>query len=328
MLKKQKKSLSLRQQPCFSLAKTARNSHNAIVSNICAIIVHKPEQENLQTCLNRLQQQSHQPDHILVVTPVQGLSIPAALTLQVDAALGSMGAAAKGLEYAFTTLQADAAWVLADRTWPRPSALAQLLAAEADETTIRMGMMIDPAKGDELSQPISIPGKTTGVWIPITHKADLPDEPCIPCRTGSYGALISRQAWQTVGTPAEQLHTQGCATYSWEIQQAGYQLVTVRAAEIELPAAVKPLIHYRLANRSFFYEPGIPVARQYYKTRNWAWLHRLQAPRNYPARLILCGVYILFSLNAMLQCNELGIKRVYNLFRALHNGFYGKLRPY
>jgi hypothetical protein len=30
----------------------------------------------------------------------------------------------------------------------------------------------------------------------------------------------------------------------------------------------------------------------------------------------------------MLRCRELGIRRVYNLFRALHNGFYGKLRPY
>ena len=112
------------------------------------------------------------------------------------------------------------------------------------------------------------------------------------------------------------------------VQQAGYQLVTIPGAEIEHPTAPRPLIHYRLANRSYFYEPGIPVERQYYKMRNWAWLHRLKAPRNYPGRLMLCGVYILFSLNAMLQCNELGIKRVYNLFRALHNGFYGKLRPY
>ncbi len=319
---------TLRQHAFFYLAKTAGKPHNAYVSNICAIIIHKPGHENLLTCLNRLQQQSRQPDCILVVTPEQGLSFPAANTLQVDAALGSMGAAAKGLEYAFNTLQADAAWVLADRTWPRPAALAELLAGKADDKTIRMGMMIDPAQDDELSKPVSIPGNAPGIWVPVTRKADLPDAPCIPCRTGSYGALISRQVWQTVGTPAAQLHTQGSDTYSWEIQQAGYKLVTIRAAEIELPAAAKPLIHYRLANRSFFYEPGIPLERQYYKTRNWAWLHRLQAPRKYPVRLMLCGAYILFSLNAMLQSNELGIKRVYNLFRALHNGFYGKLRPY
>lgn len=297
------------------------------MSNICAIIIHKPGHENLLTCLNRLQQQSRKPDSVLVISPEHGLSLPSASILQVDATLGSMGAAAKGLEYAFNTLQADAAWVLADRTWPRPAALAELLAGGTDDKTIRMGMMIDPAQDDELSQPISIPA-SPGVWVPITRKADLPDAPGIPCRTGSYGALISRHVWQDVGTPAAQLHTQGSDTYSWEIQQAGYRLVTIRAAEIELPTAAKPLIHYRLANRSFFYEPGISLERQYYKTRNWAWLHRLQATRNYPVRLALCGAYILFSLNAMLQSNELGIKRVYNLFRALHNGFYGKLRPY
>lgn len=299
------------------------------MSNICAIIVHKPQQENLQTCLSRLQQQTRQPESILVVSPEQELPLPESIhQLQVDGVHGSMGAAAKGLEYAFLTLQADAAWVLADRTLPRPAALEQLLAAKTDARTICLGMMIDPAQGDELSHPISIPGKRPGVWVPITRKADLPAGPAIPCRNGSYGALISREAWETVGTPAELLHTQGGATYSWEIQQAGYQLATIPGAEIEHPTAPRPLIHYRLANRSYFYEPGIPIERQYYKMRNWAWLHRLQAPRNYPGRLALCGVYILFSLNAMLQSNELGIKRVYNLFRALHNGFYGKLRPY
>ena len=75
-------------------------------------------------------------------------------------------------------------------------------------------------------------------------------------------------------------------------------------------------------------DDGLQISRQYYKSRNWAWLQRLRAPRNYPRRLAACAFYIILSLNAMLKSNELSIPRIYNLFRALHNGFYGKLRPF
>jgi hypothetical protein len=30
----------------------------------------------------------------------------------------------------------------------------------------------------------------------------------------------------------------------------------------------------------------------------------------------------------MLRSGEISIPRIYTLFRALHNGFYGKLRPF
>lgn len=89
-----------------------------------------------------------------------------------------------------------------------------------------------------------------------------------------------------------------------------------------------PVLHYHFARRSFTYEPGLPVSSQYYKNRNWAWMHRRKHPRNYPRRLLACGIYIGLSLFSMLRCRELTPRRIYNLFRALHNGFYGKLRPY
>lgn len=30
----------------------------------------------------------------------------------------------------------------------------------------------------------------------------------------------------------------------------------------------------------------------------------------------------------MVQADEVSVHKIYTLFRALHNGFYGKLRPY
>lgn len=321
-------------------------AHDAIitpVSAICAIFPHTSNAERTLTCLNRLVQQSHRPDSIVIINNgaedspalAEARSIAAGALppgtlhiLQAGADLGNVGACARGMEFAFEQLKADYVWVLDDNTWPRPDALQKLLAAEVSAQTVRVCLCIDPARAGELSRPLSLPTNKAGVWHPITLKTELPANPVIPCRGGIFGALFPRASWQAIGTPSEQLHTQGTDEYSWKLQQAGFSFATVASAELELPAAEKPLIHYRLANRSFFYEPGIPLMRQYYKTRNWAWLQRLRAPRNYPARLIHCGVYIVMSLNAMLHCNELTPRRVYSMFRALHNGFYGKLRPY
>ena len=313
------------------------------MSVICAIFPHSNHEERTLTCLNRLIQQSRRPDHIIVVnngeenSPVlEELRNTAASTLpdgtlhilQAETDLGNMGACARGMAFAFEQLNADYAWVLDENTWARPDALHHLLAAEVSPQTVRVCLCIDPAQDDELSRPLSLPTDKNGVWMPVTRRADLPAAPQIPCRGGVFGAMFPRAAWQGVGAPSEHLHTQGTDEYSWKLQQAGFCFSLVRQAELELPAASTPLIHYRLANRSFFYEPGIPLKRQYYKTRNWAWLQRLRAQRNYPARLAHCGVYIIMSLNAMLTCNELTPRRVYTMFRALHNGFYGKLRPY
>lgn len=310
---------------------------------ICAIFPHSNNPERTLTCLNRLLQQSRLPDNVVIInndaadTPVlneirylaeRALPPDSLHILQAETNLGNVGSCARGMDFAFDTLKADYAWVLDDNTWARPDTLQQLLAADTPEHTVRICLSLDPAKSGELSHPLSIPADKPGVWKPITHRENLPGTSLIPCRGGVFGALFPRAAWLAIGAPGEDLHSQGADEYSWKLQQAGFSFATVVSAELELPAARKPLIHYRLANRSFFYEPGITPERQYYKMRNWAWLQRLRAPRNYPARLIHCGVYIVMALNAMLYSNELTPRRVYTLFRALHNGFYGKLRPY
>ena len=283
---------------------------------ICAIIPHLDSQERTLTCLNRVIQQSRSVQTIVIVNngpedspviaeagKIADQTLPAGTLhiLHAEGNLGNVGTCSRGMEYAFRELRADFAWLLDDNTWARPAALEHLLDAEADAQTIRVCVRINPAQEDELSRPLSVPGSKEGVWIPTARKADLPEGNIIPCRGGLFGALFPRAAWQSIGTPTEKLVTQGTDEYSWKLQQAGFR---------------------------FVYEPGIPVERQYYKMRNWAWLQRLRAPRNYPARLAHCGFYIIMALNAMLECNELTPRRIYNLFRALHNGFYGKLRPY
>ena len=76
------------------------------------------------------------------------------------------------------------------------------------------------------------------------------------------------------------------------------------------------------------YTPGLSIEQQYYMNRNWAWCRRRQNRRAYLPRLAACGFRIVFSIFSILRHQEFSICRVYNVFRALHNGFYGKLRPY
>ena len=311
---------------------------------ICAIFTHFNSRERTLTCLSRLAQQTRRPQHIVIINngSADDPTLPAAHSfaedtfpagtlhiLQMESNLGNAGGCARGLEYAFGTLQADFTWVLDDDSWPRPHTLERLLTAPADDSTVRMSAVIDPEREDELSWPLTIPGGAPDRWKNAVSRAELPAGNLVDSRGGWLGALYPRAAWLKAGLPTEALFIRGeDEEYPWKVRKAGFRFITVMDSELEHPSAAIPLIHYRIAHRSVFYEPGLPLSRQYYKNRNWAWLQRLRAPRNYPRRLVACGFYILLSLNAMLMSNELSIPRIYNLFRALHNGFYGKLRPF
>lgn len=311
---------------------------------ICAIFTHFNSRERTLTCLSRLAQQTRRPEHIVIINngSVDDSVLPEARSLaetsfpagtlhilQMEKNLGNAGGCARGLDYAFGTLKADFTWVLDDDSWPRPRTLENLLAAPAESDTVRMSAVIDPTKGDELSWPLTITGNGPDHWKNAIRRCELPPGNLIPSRGGWLGALYPREAWHRADLPTEALFIRGeDEEYPWKVRAAGFKFITVLNSELEHPSAAIPLIHYRIAHRSFFYEPGLHISRQYYKTRNWAWLQRLRAPYNYPRRLVACGFYIILSLNAMLRCGEISIPRIYNLFRALHNGFYGKLRPY
>lgn len=80
--------------------------------------------------------------------------------------------------------------------------------------------------------------------------------------------------------------------------------------------------------RRFTYTPALELALFYTEAFSRAYTAQQQRPYALPQRLFDCALYIIFALGAMLHCNELTPRRVYTLFRAQHNGFYGKNRPY
>lgn len=313
---------------------------------ICSIFTHFANADNTLTCLRRLADQKRRPEHIVIINngraddPVlaearslasQHLPEDCLHILQMPGNLGNAGGCASGLDFAFHELKADAVWILDDDSWPRPHTLQALLAAPCDDDTVRMSLVIDPKRGDELSWPLTIPAHEGSQrrWVNAVRRAELPAGNIIASRGGWLGALYPRRVWQRVGTPTPELFIRGeDEEYPWKVRAAGFRFVTVRDSELEHPSAKLELLHFHIGGRSYFYEPGLADSRLYYKIRNWAWLQRLKHPGNPLHRLIACGFYALLTINAMLRTDEVSLRRIYTLFRALHNGFYGKLRPW
>lgn len=315
------------------------------MQRICAIFTHYGSRERTLTGLRRLAAQTRKPDFILVVNnnSEDDPTLPAARQfaetalppgtlhiLQMPANLGNAGGCAYGMEHAFRELQVDAVWVLDDDSWPRPLTLEKLLEPDVEDDVVRACLVVDPSKGDELSWPLTIEtGSAERPWKNIVASVDLPAGNEIPCRGCWLGALYPRAAWMRVGVPTPELFIRGeDEEYPWKVRHAGFRFVTIRNSELEHPSSRIPLIHYTHGRYSFFYEPAMHESRQYYKIRNWAWLQRLKTPRCYVRRFAACMFYALLSVQAMLQTHELSFRRLYTLFRALHNGFYGKLAPF
>lgn len=317
------------------------------MSVICSIFTHFANRDNTLTCLRRLAAQTRRLEHIVIINNsspddpamsearalanASGLPEGCLHILQMPGNLGNAGGCAHGLNYAFRDLGADAVWVLDDDSWPRPGALEALLREPVDDDTVRMSLVIDPKANDELSWPLTIPAEPgrDRKWVNAVRRSELPEGNAIVSRGGWLGALYPRAVWQKAGTPTPELFIRGeDEEYPWKVRHAGFRFITVRDSELEHPGSKYELLHVDIAGRSFFYEPGLSDSRLYYKIRNWSWLQRLKRPKAHLHRLVACAFYALLTLNAMLRCDEVSVRRIYTLFRALHNGFYGKLRPW
>lgn len=328
------------------------------MSSICAILTHQPGDARTQTCLEHLISQSRQPDHIILINhdtddspiisqahrlaarhgiadqfhvlPTQGQDSPP----ETDSN--------RGFNYAFQTLEADYVWMLTPDLIPHPGSLKALLAQEVDAHTIRMSLITRVADDAPLGRPLAIPATTVTpalpvtatspaipAWKPVLRQQELPCGKLIPCRGNLTGALYPRAVWEKVGTPSLEHFLNGeDEEYPWLARQAGYRFVTLADSKLKLSGQAHALRHASVAGYTYFYETGISLPLMYLKLRNWALLERMKSPHAYLPRLARCGGYILFTIHSIIQSGEISILRIYNVFRALHNGFYGKPRPY
>lgn len=321
------------------------------MESVCAVLTHFSRPEVTLTCLERLLAQTRPLDRIVIVnnnTPddpallrfrrcaaSHGASAVLRI-LQMENNLGNAGGCAAGLNEAFSSPAVSYVWMLDDDSWPRPGTLQALLNSPAccpqsPLPLVRMAMVVDPAKNDELSWPLTARATHDDgeAWRHIEHRRDLPAGDAVPSRGGWLGALYPRALWEAVGSPTAALFIRGeDEEYPLMARQAGFRFTTITSAPLEHPSPLRPMLRYDFGGKSFFYEPGMPDARFYYKVRNWAWLQRRGHPGRPLLRLAACGAYAVLALNAILQSGETSFRRLYTLLRALHNGFYGHLRPY
>lgn len=305
---------------------------------ICAILVDSKETTTFRQSLLSLQKQTRRPEHTLLYTERQ-LSPEEEAQLKRDfAAIGlclchrnAASGYREGFDTAFRSLNADYVWILDTDTEAAPDALQQILDRPDAPGTIRTGLLKAAVRGDELSRPLAVESAENlfSPWKNHLKTSDLPPSPEIPVRGAWLGALYPRAAWKKIGSPTADTFLQNNNDeYPWKARRADFRFSVIPAAVLYHPSFAAELIHFKIGGRSFFYEIGLPPDLQYYKIRNWAWILRLRHPKKPHIRLALCGCYIILAINAMLKSGELHPRRVYNLFRALHNGFYGKLRPF
>lgn len=324
----------------YQLFLLEKNNYMPIMEDmctICAIITCTAPSATAIPCLNSLQEQTRRPTPTILLSEAHlapensqelctkyssiGLIIPDTN----DKAHESCG-----FTPAFEQLGADYVWVLDTACTASPDALEKLLQTAKDDN-ICSGMMTTSPATFELSQPVIVETRKNifAPWKSVLQWENLPNTAQIPIRGAWTGALYPRSVFDKIGAPKNQFSINNANDeYAWKAKLQGFNFVLIKDAVIHHPPFSAQLIHYSIGGCSFFYEPGLTPERRYYKIRNWAWIQRLRKPGKPFVRLAFCGFYITLALNAMLRCGELHLRDVYTLFRALHNGFYGKLRPY
>ena len=323
---------------CILLEKSAFGYIMKVMMTVCAIIACQGNLFSVGACLECLMQQTRKPDFVVLLTvgrvrpdieqslktyfPSAGHVVPVE-----DGAHGWDA----GFRLAFCRLNADYVWVLDADSKPYPRALECLLDAPDNKRQIPVSMPLVPGREHVLSMPLlaEIGTSIFAPWKSVMLRDELPERSRIPLRTGWWGALYPREVFSRIGLPKSAFSlNSGNEEYAWLARLSGFQFLLIPCSQFLHPIFSGRLIHYKIAGRSFFYECGLPPELRYYKIRNWAWVQRLRKPRRPLSRLLFCGLYIVLALNAMLRCGEFRPRLIYDLFRALHNGFYGKLRPY
>lgn len=318
---------------------------------VCSIFVHYSRPDASLICLERILRQERPVQKIVVVNngspsdPVLRQFADSARRhgregdlhiVQMPRNAGNAGGCAAGLDYAFNLPGVNYAWMLDDDSWPRCDTLRRLTEAPSalpgeGRPLIRMALVVDPARDHELTWPLTARSTHDDAepWQHFCRRDFLPEQAYIPSRGGWLGALYPRKLWETVGAPTPGLFIRGeDEEYPWLACSSGFRTITVAGALLEHPSPPQALIRYDVGGGSFFYEPGIPVSRFYYKTRNWAWIQKRKRPGRSLYLFAACGCCAVLAMNAMLQTGEISAERFAALLCALWNGARGKLRPW
>ena len=186
---------------------------------------------------------------------------------------GNAGGVQEVMELAFAR-GAAAVWILDDDSWPRPAALAALLADPWDPQVVRHALQIDPATG-RFTWPLQV-ADGMGGWRLAESLDEMPEGELVRSRIIWTGAMVSREVREKVGPVNGELFIRGeDEEYPWRIEQAGFFQEAVKHAVMDHPGP-EHIVHWRFLKKNFFFERGLADWKLYYKVRNMVWLKRQQ----------------------------------------------------
>jgi rhamnopyranosyl-N-acetylglucosaminyl-diphospho-decaprenol beta-1,3/1,4-galactofuranosyltransferase len=292
---------------------------------VAAIFATRDRMVTARECVASLAAQTHQPRWVIVadnfsaddtVEVLERLDhLPFELVvLRLTENKGNAGGVNQAMLRAFD-MDADAVWILDDDSWPRPEALAEMLAKPWQPDVVRHALQIDPQSG-RFTWPLQVADEMGG-WRLAYAMDELPSGNFISSRAMWTGALVSREVWMKTGSINESLFIRGeDEEYPWRIEQAGFQQEAVKGALMDHPGP-KDLVHLSLLGKHFFLERGLSDWKLYYKIRNMVWLKRQQSGVSF-------AVAIAAAYTITVCCID-GIQRLPLVHQAVFDGLTGKL---
>lgn len=292
---------------------------------IAAVFASFNRREVALEAVGRLRAQTRPPDLVVVADndsqdgsadALEALGWESLRVLRTGGNFGNAGAVRRAMDHAFE-LGAEAVWILDDDSWPRPGALAAMLADGWDDSLVLHPLQIDPATG-RFTWPLQVVGADGGVSV-ISDERELPPGARVPSRGVWTGALVPRRVRETIGPVEEGLFIRGeDEEYPWRIERAGFREAAVRAAVMDHPGP-QDLVEWRFLGRRLYLERGLSDWKLYYKVRNMVWLKRRQA--GVAAALAMAGAYAA----ALLRFEGTGPMRTW--MEAVAHGLEGRLGP-
>ncbi len=226
---------------------------------------------------------------------------------------GNAGGVRAAMDLAFAE-GADAVWILDDDSWPRPDALAAMLAEPYDDSVILHPIQIDPASG-KFTWPLQI--KDNGKWKLAFSIAEMPQGKRTQSRGVWTGALVSRKIREAIGPVRGELFIRGeDEEYPWRMERAGFTHAAVHAAILDHPGP-QNLEMMRFFGKRLFFEKGLPDWKLHYKVRNMVWLKRQQSGGAKPILTALAYAYAALRFD--------GPSRLPLVGKASLEGWQGKL---
>lgn len=276
-------------------------------------------------CVRALAAQTRPPEWVMVADNVSTDSTVAELevlsglpfslqVLRMPENLGNAGGVHAAMEAAFAA-GADAVWILDDDSWPRPDALAAMLAEPWDPAVLLHPLQEDPRTG-KFTWPLQVVADDGSVRL-VDEGKDLPPGSRVRSRGVWTGAMISKRIRDTAGPVMAELFIRGeDEEYPWRIERAGFRTEAVTAAVMDHPGPAD-LVCWRFLGRSLFLERGLADWKLHYKVRNMVWLKRQQSGAR--------GALLMAMAYALCVARIDGPQRLPLVWRAFRDGWQGKL---